>query len=77
MIILAVLMIDFSVSFTINPEKTQVIRSAESESRLTTICDMAKELLSSHAMTTDHQPKGKSLGSPHGIVIKEEEGTEF
>lgn len=77
MIILAVLMIDFSVSFRINPEKTQVIRSAESESRLTTICDMAKEFLSSHAMTTDHQPKGESLGSPHGIVIKEEEGTEF
>ena len=77
MIVLAVLMIDFSVSFRINPEKTQVIRAAEPESRLMTIWDMAKHLFTSHAITTDHQPKGESLDFPHGIVIKEGEGTEF
>lgn len=73
MIILAVIMIDFSMSFRINQEKTQVIRSAETESCSMTICDMAKELFSSHAMSTDHQPKGESLGFLHGIVIKEGE----
>lgn len=73
MIILAVFMIDFSMSFRINQEKTQVIRSAEPESCSMTICDMAKELFSSHAMSTDHQPKGESLGFLHGIVIKEGE----
>lgn len=74
MIILAVLMIDFSVSFRINQEKTQVINSAEPESGSMTICDMAKELFSSHAMSTDHQPKGESLGFPHGTVMKEGDG---
>lgn len=76
MIILAVLMIDFSVSFRINQEKTQVIRSAEPVSGLMTICDMAKELFSSHAMSTEHQPEGESLSFPHGTVIKEGEETE-
>lgn len=73
MIILAVLMIDFSVSLRINQGKSQVIRSAELESGSMTICDTAKELFYSHAMFTDHQPKGESLGFPHGTVIKEGE----
>lgn len=75
MTILAVLMIDFSVSFRINQVKTQVIRSAEPTSGSMTICDMAKELFSSHATSTDRQPEGESLGFPHGTVIKEREET--
>lgn len=74
MIILSVLMIDFSVSFRINQEKTQEIRSAEPKSGSMTICDMAQELFSSHAMSTDHQPEEESLGFPRGAVIKEGEG---
>lgn len=71
MIILSVLMIDFSVSFRINQEKTQVIKSAEPKSGSRTICDMAQELFSSHAMSTDHQPRRGALGFPHGTVITE------
>lgn len=44
MIIWAALVIDFSVSFRINQEKTQVIRSAEPHSGSLSICDMAKKL---------------------------------
>lgn len=73
MIILSVLMIDFSVSFRINQEKTQIIRSAEPKSGSMTICDTTQELFSSHAMSTDHQPKEESLDFPHGA----EKETEF
>lgn len=73
MIILSVLMIDFSVSFRINQEKTQVIRSAEPKPGSMTVCDMAQELFSSHAMSTEHQPKGEPLGFPRGTVIMEGE----
>lgn len=38
-----------------------------------TICDMAKEWFSSHAMSTDHQPREESLGFPWGNIIKRRE----
>lgn len=70
-------MIGFSVSFRINQEDTQVITSAELESGSVTTGNMAEELFFSHAMSTDHQLKGESLGFPNGTVIGGKGGLGF
>lgn len=70
MIILAALVIDFSVSFRINQEKTQVIRSAEPYSGSTSICDMAKKSFLHMPLQLTIKQKGEWVGFPQGAVIK-------